>query len=92
MLIATLLKPEHRAQLPGLHLVNPSASCQEIPHPFLSRESQDCGRAWDGDGVSGSVNLFALASGVEESFTGKGVCILCDGFSHKEIVVFESCG
>lgn len=42
--------------------------------------------------MSGSVYLFALASGVEESFTGKEVCILSDGFSHKEMVVFESHG
>lgn len=40
--------------------------------------------------MSGSVNFFALASEVEESFTG--VCILSECFSHKEIVVFESRG
>lgn len=42
LLIATLLKPERRAELPGLHLVNPFASRQEISHPFLSGESQAC--------------------------------------------------
>lgn len=42
--------------------------------------------------MSGSVHLFALASRVEESLTGKGVCTLSDGFSHKEMVVFESHG
>lgn len=39
LLIATLLKPERRAQLPVLHLVNPHASRQEISHRFLSRET-----------------------------------------------------
>lgn len=42
--------------------------------------------------MTGSVKFFALASEVEESFTGKGIFILSGGFSHKEIVVFESHG
>lgn len=91
LLIATLLKPEHRAQLPGLHLVNPSAPRQEIPHPFLSRESQDWqGLGWGwGEWICETLCSCQRSRGIIHR---KGVCILSDGFSHKEIEVFESHG